>query len=122
MEQSNGAPGAPGVGSMGLSPEPEQPGGTTLKLSGDLVVAHAERIRATLLAALEQHRDVFIDCSQATDADVSFLQILIAAQCTASGWGKTFGLVASSRAVETAIESGGFLRDAIPRGLPSVFS
>src|SRR5260370_30558090 len=88
----------------------------TILLAGELVVATAEKTRAQLISAFEQNQHILIDCSQATAADVSFIQILIAAQRTAASRGKSVSLLAFSKAVESALESGGFVRDAIPRG------
>jgi anti-anti-sigma regulatory factor len=88
----------------------------TLEFDGELIVANAEKIRGQLISALEQNQAILVDCSQATAADVSFIQIMIAAERTAASWGKTVSFLPFSKAVETALESGGFIRDAIPRG------
>ena len=88
----------------------------TLSFDGELVVANAEKIRGQLIAAFEHHQTILVDCSRATAADVSFVQIMIAAQRTAASWGKSVNFLPVSKAVETAIEAGGFIRDAIPHG------
>jgi ABC-type transporter Mla MlaB component len=88
----------------------------TLSFEGELVVAHAEKIRGQLISAFEQNQTVLVDCSRATAADVSFVQIMIAAQRTAASWGKSVNFLPVSKAVETALEAGGFIRDPIPHG------
>jgi len=64
----------------------------TLVLAGSLTVSQSEAVQASLLDALTQHSTVEIDCSDAEEIDVSFLQILISASRTASAWNKNLRL------------------------------
>jgi anti-anti-sigma regulatory factor len=109
MDQNNFPTGSPAPGSAEAL-------AATLSFDGELVVANAEKIRGQLIAAFEHNQTILVDCSQATAADVSFVQIMIAAQRTAASWGKSVRFLPVSKAVETAIEAGGFIRDAIPHG------
>lgn len=65
---------------------------SSLSLTGDLTTPHAEAVRAQVLAALSDHSAVTIDCSSATDMDVAFVQILVAASRFAAQSGKTVAL------------------------------
>jgi ABC-type transporter Mla MlaB component len=68
-------------------------------LEGALTVRSAETVRATLRSALEQEGDVAIDCADASEADLSFVQLLIAARASAVHRGKTIALAAPLGAV-----------------------
>jgi anti-anti-sigma regulatory factor len=63
-------------------------------LKGPLTVTHADPIAATLLEALGASEAVTIDLSGATGIDVSFLQILIAANKSAARNRKTLKIAA----------------------------
>jgi anti-anti-sigma regulatory factor len=63
-----------------------------LSLTGSLTTPRAEAIHAEVLAALSGHSCVSVDCSNASDMDVAFIQILIAANRFASQSGKTIAL------------------------------
>lgn len=54
-----------------------------LQLDGALVLTRASSLQAQVLEALDSTSDLCLDVSNATDIDVSFLQILIAAHKTA---------------------------------------
>jgi anti-anti-sigma regulatory factor len=54
-----------------------------LLLEGPLVLTRASALQAQLLEALDEASDICLDVSNATDFDISFLQILIAAHKTA---------------------------------------
>ncbi len=82
----------------------------TLVFTGSLTVSQSEAVQASMLEALSQHPCVEIDCSDAEEIDVSFLQILISASKTALAWNKTFSL---------SVPPGGLLSEAIDRcGFP----
>lgn len=61
-----------------------------IRCEGFLTLAAAPKIREEILAAIDANSQVVADVSQATDADLTFIQILIAAKRTASARGKTF--------------------------------
>jgi anti-anti-sigma regulatory factor len=63
-----------------------------LSLTGSLTTPRAEAIRSEVLAALSGHPNVTVDCSNASEMDVAFIQILIAANRFASQSGKTIAL------------------------------
>jgi anti-anti-sigma regulatory factor len=61
-------------------------------LSGSLTTPRAEAIHSEVLAALTGHSSVTIDCANASDMDVAFIQILVAASRLAAQSGKTIAL------------------------------
>ena len=63
-----------------------------LSLTGSLTTPRAEAIHSEVLAALSGHSSVTIDCSNASEMDVAFIQILVAANRFASQCGKTVAL------------------------------
>ncbi len=64
-----------------------------LQLDGALTVPRADEIQGRILATLNVPGAVAIDVSGATEIDVSFLQILVAAHKTASSLRKPLSLV-----------------------------
>jgi anti-anti-sigma regulatory factor len=70
-----------------------------IRCEGHLTLAAAPKIREELLAAIATNDKVVADVSQATDADLTFIQILIAAKRTASARGKTFLISAPENGV-----------------------
>ena len=69
---------------------------TYVHLTGPLTVPTAAAVRSQLLAALDGSPSVAVDISGATEIDVTFLQILIAAQRTAQARGADLTLVPGS--------------------------
>ena len=63
-----------------------------LSLTGSLTTPRAEAIHAEVFAVLSGHSSVTIDCSNASEMDVAFIQILVAAERFASHSGKTVAL------------------------------
>jgi ABC-type transporter Mla MlaB component len=63
-----------------------------LKLGGPLTVRLAKRIRARIIEALGQFPSVTIDCSGATEVDLSFIQLILSARKSASASAKTLSL------------------------------
>jgi len=78
-----------------------------LKLSKDLTIQNADEIRVKLSSAVAEHPIVRVDCSDATEVDLSFVQLLIAARRSATALGREFGLAAPAA---------GVLLDALKRG------
>jgi STAS domain len=54
-----------------------------LAFDGALTIRTAEAVCAQLLDAIKQHTSLSIDCSAATEVDLSFIQLLIAARVSA---------------------------------------
>jgi len=65
-----------------------------LSLTGSLTTPRAEAVHAEVFAVLSGHANVAVDCSNASEMDVAFIQILVAAQRFAVKSGKTVGLAA----------------------------
>ena len=63
-----------------------------LKFSGPLTVRVAKPIRARIIEALRQFPSVTIDCSGATEVDLSFIQLVLSARKSASASAKTLSL------------------------------
>lgn len=63
-----------------------------LSLTGSLTTPRADAIHSEVLAALSGHSSITIDCANASDMDVAFIQILVAASRFASQCGKTIAL------------------------------
>jgi ABC-type transporter Mla MlaB component len=79
----------------------------SLVLDGALTVRNAPAIGSTLLEAIRAHPVVSIDCSAATELDLSFIQLLLAARLSAVRLGRLVGLAAAPD---------GMLLDALTRG------
>ena len=77
-----------------------------LSLTGSLTTPRAEAIHSEVFAVLSGHSSVTIDCSNASEMDVAFIQILVAASRFAAHCGKTIGL---------ASPPAGLLADALKR-------
>jgi two-component system chemotaxis sensor kinase CheA len=94
-----------------LQPEARRPmSPSSVPLGGSLTIATAEATHAKLIEALGGASPITLDCSQASEIDVTFLQLMVAAQRTAAGAGKTVRLAAAP---------GGVLADALRRcGFP----
>ncbi len=63
-----------------------------VKLSGSLTTPVGEEVHRTVLEALNGCERLVIDCSDVTEVDVSFLQILVAADVAAGRSHKTAAL------------------------------
>jgi anti-anti-sigma regulatory factor len=84
--------------------------GFRVGLDGALTVRRASEIRDQLRAALRAHRSVQVDCSEVTEVDISFIQLMLAARTTALESGKSFSLSGAATGVlrETLVR-GGFI-------------
>jgi anti-anti-sigma regulatory factor len=78
-----------------------------LALDGALTIRTAEAVSAKLLEAVNQYSSLSVDCSDVTEVDLSFVQLLIAARVSARLLQKDVAL--SSRPE-------GVLLDALTRG------
>ena len=63
-----------------------------LSLTGSLTTPRAEAIHSEVFAVLSGHSSVTIDCSNASEMDVAFIQILVAANRFAAQSDKTVAL------------------------------
>jgi anti-anti-sigma regulatory factor len=86
--------------------------GACLVLEGALTMRTVDTVRATLREAIEQSSaasttSISIDCAAATEVDLTFVQLLIAARISAHGLGREIVLAASP---------GGALLDTLSRG------
>ncbi|MGH7035184.1 MAG: STAS domain-containing protein [Stellaceae bacterium] len=88
-----------------------------LRFDGSLTLPRAETIRSILAGALDEGGGVAIDCEGATEVDVSFIQLLLAARRSAAHRGASLALAApAAGALRTALERGGFLTAASKGG------
>jgi ABC-type transporter Mla MlaB component len=60
-----------------------------LALDGALTIRTAEAVSAKLLDAVNQHSSLSVDCSDVTEVDLSFIQLLIAARVSAQSLQKS---------------------------------
>jgi anti-anti-sigma regulatory factor len=82
---------------------------SVVPLPGKLTVATVEETHAKLREALAGDSAVTLDCSQASEIDVTFLQLLVSAQRSAARAGKTVRLTAPpSGALAEAMQRCGF--------------
>lgn len=77
---------------------------------GEMVLARAEEVRDQLLTALTEGQPVQLDCSKITEADISFIQLLLAARSSAIRRSVPFSLkLPLSHPLQVALRRGGFL-------------
>jgi hypothetical protein len=82
---------------------------------GPLTIACADAIRVSLLDILRDGGPVEIDCSAATEVDVTFVQLLLAARGSAALRGFPVALAApASGALLDVLKRAGFLDAADP--------
>lgn len=79
--------------------------------SGALTIGQAEELRDRLCAALETGHDILVDCSQASDVDLSFVQLLQAAQISARRRGVSLRLRGGGDALAAVVRAAGLLRE-----------
>lgn len=84
--------------------------GVVMECSGALTIGRVEALRDSLLAALGQGGDLEIDCSAATEADVSFIQLLLAARASAVRRGTALRVRDGERGVVAGVFRSGGLR------------
>ena len=79
-----------------------------VSLAGSLTTPRAQATHATIVAALSDHDCVAIDCAGASEMDVSFVQLLVAAHRYALRRGKTVALASppSGLVAETLLRCG----------------
>jgi anti-anti-sigma regulatory factor len=85
----------------------------TVELQGSLSVRDAAGLAATLTAALEAHPAVAVSTAAVTDADVSILQVLVAAHKSAARTGRGLTLKApADGALRRTLVAAGFVSAA----------
>ncbi len=81
-------------------------------LVGAHTVRQARQTHAGILAALRDHADTRLDCAGVTEADLSLIQIVLAAHDSAAAAGRSFVLHAPPPPpVRDALQRGGFAND-----------
>ena len=74
--------------------QPKGPGKPhVLALEGELDLRNADRLRADLLAAIDQDKRLRLDLSGVTRADFACVQVLLAAVCGAARRGRPLDIV-----------------------------
>jgi anti-anti-sigma regulatory factor len=75
-------------------PAPGVAGPARVAMTGALTVRNAEHIHQRLLQAVRDHHDVVLDCANASEIDLSFIQLVLAARKSAAAAGKTLSVAA----------------------------
>lgn len=82
---------------------------TTVDCSGDMTVNRIEEIHRRLSAGLGAGGPLAVDCRAVAEADISFIQLLIAARASALRRGTAFTLMQPlAEPLRSALERGGF--------------
>jgi hypothetical protein len=68
-----------------------------LTLVGALTVRNVGQIHADMLDVIRRHAHVRIECSAASDVDLSFIQLVLSARKSAAAAGKTISLAHPAR-------------------------
>jgi ABC-type transporter Mla MlaB component len=83
-------------------------------VDGSLTLRTIETTRAQLLEKMEQHPALEVDCSAASEIDLSFVQLLLSARASAQSAGKVLALAQpASGVLRDVLERGGFI-GAVP--------
>ena len=68
-----------------------------VKFSGEQTIREVENGAEVLRQALREHSSIALDCEEIEEADLTFLQLVIASRRSAQRDGKQFGLTATAR-------------------------
>jgi|GEM_PF-961109 len=80
-----------------------------IAFSGSLTIRNAEAVRERLTAALAEGGRVVVDCTEAKEVDITFIQLLIAARRSAAQAGGDLVLArAAEGALLEALQRGGY--------------
>lgn len=83
----------------------------TISLKGDLTVQHIAAIKAELAQAMARLDSLQLDISEATDVDISFLQLLCAAHRSALNLHKELALADQTQErIRKTLKDAGFVR------------
>lgn len=88
-------------------------------LPADATIRHADDLHRALISTIAQHTSVVADCSAIREADLSAVQLLLAARRSATAQGKHLALAApASGALLAVLERAGMLAPNSPEDLP----
>ncbi len=94
---------------------PGNSGRLTVTMTGPQTIARVEESYAALTKALGESADVAVDCAPVEEADVAFLQLLLAARRDATAAGRRLVLAApAGGALAGALTAAGFERPGQP--------
>jgi len=86
---------------------------TTLLIQGEFTLRRAPQLGAQIQQLLSGARAVLVDCTDTSDVDLSAIQLLLSARCSAQAAGKSVTLKnPASGALREALSRGGFLSAA----------
>jgi anti-anti-sigma regulatory factor len=81
-----------------------------LQISGAITIRDVDDIREKILAGLNQSSRLEIDCGEVSEADISLIQLLLAAEISARKSGKSIAVLRPyPEAIRQALARGGFL-------------
>lgn len=81
-----------------------------VRLSGPLTIRRAAELRDTLLTSLTTYRQIVLSLDEDAEADIAFVQLVLAAQASARAAGKDIRLKSpSAGSLRDVLERGGFL-------------
>lgn len=81
---------------------------STIKISGDCCIDNAKKIKYELLLSLEKMANIYLDLSEVTECDISFLQIIHAFHIKVIQTKKSFDISISDKVKELANQCGFF--------------
>jgi len=85
-------------------------GKVLIEFKGTMTIRNVDATRSRLLDALAEGSLIELDCTAVEEADLSFIQVLLAARSGAIRMGKTLRLAAPAQgALRGALERGGFV-------------
>lgn len=80
-----------------------------LRMGGALTIQTVGDILPQLRQVLSENTTVDVDCTEATEVDVTTIQLLLAARLSAQRAGKTLRVLTGDGAMLAALDAGGFL-------------
>lgn len=83
-----------------------------LRLNGTMTIQTIDLILSQLRQALDKNAAVDVDCTEATEVDVSLIQLLLAARLSARRADKGLRVFTGDGVLLAALEAGGFLATA----------
>lgn len=70
-----------------------------IAFAGELTIRNAEQMHARFLDAVHRFQAITVDCAAATDIDLSFIQLVLAARKSAEAAGKLLSIAPASAAL-----------------------
>lgn len=84
-------------------------------MSGDLSVRRATEIKSVLISVLREHPVVELDCTNATEVDLTFIQLALAAKKSADSSGVYLSLTHLDGGVlQTTLHRAGLVGSSVP--------